>query len=141
MSKLQAVVIFGGQSSEHIVSCMSAVNVINHIDRERYDLLLIGITEDGRWIKADSVEDVKSGAWKEGSVSAVILPDATKKCVLVRDGNQITEVKADVVFPVLHGLLGEDGTIQACWRWPKFPMWAVVFCPRHWLWINFIPRL
>ncbi|MCC8026279.1 MAG: D-alanine--D-alanine ligase [Clostridium sp.] len=121
MSKLQAVVIFGGQSSEHIVSCMSAVNVINHIDRERYDLLLIGITEDGRWIKADSVEDVKSGAWKEGSVSAVILPDATKKCVLVRDGNQITEVKADVVFPVLHGLLGEDGTIQGLLEMAKIP--------------------
>ena len=48
MGKLQAVVIFGGQSSEHIVSCMSAVNVINHIDRERYNLLLIGITQEGR---------------------------------------------------------------------------------------------
>lgn len=112
MSKLQAVVIFGGQSSEHVVSCMSAVNVINHIDKERYDLLLIGITEDGRWIKTDSVEDIESGAWKEGTVSAVLLPDAVKQCVLVMEGSRITEVKADVVFPALHGLLGEDGTIQ-----------------------------
>ena len=52
MSKLQAAVIFGGQSSEHIVSCMSAVNVIEHIDRERWDVLLVGITEEGHWIKA-----------------------------------------------------------------------------------------
>ena len=58
MGKLQAAVIFGGQSSEHIVSCMSAVNVIEHIDRTRYDVLLVGITEDGHWIKADSLEDV-----------------------------------------------------------------------------------
>ena len=60
MGKLQAAVIFGGQSSEHIVSCMSAVNVIEHIDRTRYDVLLVGITEDGHWIKADSLEDVKT---------------------------------------------------------------------------------
>lgn len=112
MSKLQAVVIFGGQSSEHLVSCMSAVNVMNHIDRERYDLLLIGITEEGRWVKVESPEDVSGGVWKEGTASAVLLPDATKQCVLVTEGDQITEIKVDVVFPVLHGLLGEDGTVQ-----------------------------
>ena len=112
MGKLQAVVIFGGQSSEHIVSCMSAVNVINHIDRERYNLLLIGITQEGRWLKVESAEAVKSGAWKEGTVCAALLPDATKRCVLVMDGERTEEVKVDVVFPVLHGLYGEDGTLQ-----------------------------
>ena len=60
MGKLQVVVIFGGQSSEHIVSCMSAVNVINHIDRERYNLLLIGITQEGRWLKVESAEAVRA---------------------------------------------------------------------------------
>ena len=56
MSKLTAAVIFGGQSSEHIVSCMSATNVIEHIDRTRYNVLLVGITEEGHWIKADSLD-------------------------------------------------------------------------------------
>lgn len=121
MSKLQAVVIFGGQSSEHIVSCMSAVNVINHIDKEKYDILLVGITEDGRWIKTDSVEDIKSGEWKEGKISALLLPDAEKQCVLVIDGSQTAEVKADVVFPVLHGLFGEDGTIQGLLEMARIP--------------------
>ena len=85
MGKLQAAVIFGGQSSEHIVSCMSAVNVIEHIDRTRYDVLLVGITEDGHWIKADSLEDVKNGTWRDKTVSALLLPDATKKCILLME--------------------------------------------------------
>ena len=75
MGKLQAAVIFGGQSSEHIVSCMSAVNVIEHIDRTRYDVLLVGITEDGHWIKADSLEDVKNGirrSWLSNFTSLII---------------------------------------------------------------------
>ena len=53
-------VLFGGQSSEHIVSCMSAANVTAQIDTERYELVLIGITEEGHWVKAESVEDIKS---------------------------------------------------------------------------------
>ena len=73
-----AAVIFGGQSSEHEVSCMSAANVIDRINKEKYDLLLIGITLDGHWIKTDSVDDIRSGEWRNGKVSAAIFPDATK---------------------------------------------------------------
>jgi D-alanine-D-alanine ligase len=112
MGKKNAVVLFGGQSSEHVVSCMSVINVINHINREIYDLLLIGITEDGHWIKTDSVEAIQDGSWKNGSVSAVLSPDATMKSVILLDGEKTELVRADVVFPVLHGLYGEDGTIQ-----------------------------
>ena len=112
MGKKNAVVLFGGQSSEHVVSCMSVINVINHINREIYDLLLIGITEDGHWIKTNSVEAIQDGSWKNGSVSAVLSPDATMKSVILLDGEKTELVRADVVFPVLHGLYGEDGTIQ-----------------------------
>ena len=112
MGKKNAVVLFGGQSSEHVVSCMSVINVINHINREIYDLLLIGITEDGHWIKTDSVEAIQDGSWKNGSVSAVLSPDATMKSVILLDGEKTELARADVVFPVLHGLYGEDGTIQ-----------------------------
>ena len=53
MIKKRILVIFGGQSSEHIVSCMSAVNVINNIDRDTYDVLIVGITEEGHWLLVD----------------------------------------------------------------------------------------
>ena len=121
MSKLTVAVIFGGQSSEHIVSCMSAANVIEHIDRTRYNVLLVGITEEGHWIKADSLDDVKTGAWRGGTVTALLSPDATRKCMILMDGDKIEEVKLDVVFPVLHGLYGEDGTIQGLLELARIP--------------------
>lgn len=110
--KKTVAVIFGGQSSEHIVSCMSVQNVAGQIDREAYDVLLIGITEEGHWVKADSLESIQDGSWKNSKVSAVISPDATDKCVILSEDGKWKKVKIDVVFPVLHGLYGEDGTIQ-----------------------------
>lgn len=110
--KKTVAVIFGGQSSEHIVSCMSVQNVAGQIDREAYDVLLIGITEEGHWVKADSLESIQDGSWKNSEVSAVISPDATDKCVILSEDGKWEKVKIDVVFPVLHGLYGEDGTIQ-----------------------------
>lgn len=106
MGKIRVVVLFGGQSSEHVVSCMSAANVIDRIDQEKYELLLIGITEEGRWIRTECVEDIRSGSWRDGTVSAVISPDATEKCVILMDGSPQSGYPVDVVFPVLHGLYG-----------------------------------
>ena len=121
MERKTAAVIFGGQSSEHEVSCMSAANVIDRINKEKYDLLLIGITLDGYWINTESVEEIRSGEWRNGNISAAILPDATKKCAILMDGDKVTEVKLDLVFPVLHGLHGEDGTIQGLLELAKIP--------------------
>ncbi|MCI6886484.1 MAG: D-alanine--D-alanine ligase [Lachnospiraceae bacterium] len=121
MDKMKIAVLFGGQSSEHIVSCMSAANVVRQIDTERYELLLIGITEEGHWLKAESPEDICSGAWRESRVEAVISPDATKKCVMLTKDGVITEEHIDVAFPVLHGLYGEDGTIQGLFELAQIP--------------------
>lgn len=121
MSKKRIAVLFGGQSSEHIVSCMSAANVIEQIDTLRYERLLIGITEDGHWLKAESVEDIRSGAWRESRTEAVISPDATKKCVILTENGQSCEVPVDVAFPILHGMYGEDGTIQGLLELAKIP--------------------
>ena len=121
MSRPRVVVLFGGQSSEHIVSCMSAANVIDRIDKTRYELLLIGITEEGHWIRTDSVEYIRDGSWKNGRVSEVISPDATEKCVILTDGDRTERVRVDVVFPVLHGLYGEDGTVQGLLELAKIP--------------------
>lgn len=119
--KQTIAVLFGGQSSEHVVSCMSAINIIEQIDTEKYQILLIGITEEGRWIFVPSVEEICSGDWKKGDAEAVLLPDATKRCVAVTRGSQREEIKIDVAFPVLHGLYGEDGTIQGLLELAKIP--------------------
>ena len=121
MIKKRILVIFGGQSSEHIVSCMSAVNVINNIDRDTYDVLIVGITEEGHWLLVDSVEAIQDESWRDGTVQAVLSPDATEKSVIVIDGAGIKKIKVDGAFPVLHGLYGEDGTIQGLFELAKLP--------------------
>ena len=121
MANKKIAVLFGGQSSEHIVSCMSAANVIEQIDTDQYELLLIGITEDGRWLKVDSLADIRSDTWRNSRTEAVISPDATKKCVILNDGQNITSVKIDAAFPVLHGPYGEDGTVQGLFELAQIP--------------------
>jgi D-alanine-D-alanine ligase len=121
MDKKVIAVLFGGQSSEHDVSCMSAANVIEQIDTKKYEPVLIGITKEGHWVKADSVEEIRSGAWRESKVDAVISPDATKKCILLTKDGVTEEVRVDVAFPVLHGLYGEDGTVQGLFELAKIP--------------------
>ena len=119
--KESLVVLFGGQSSEHVVSCMSAANVIDQIDKNKYDLLLIGITEEGQWILTPSVDEIRNDTWRSGKTHAVLSPDATKKCVIISEGDVTKEVKVDMVFPVLHGLRGEDGTVQGLLELARIP--------------------
>ncbi len=112
--KKTIAVIFGGRSSEHEVSCMSVINVASHIDTSKWNILLIGITKDGRWLLADSIDAIRDGSWRKSAVSAVISPDACKKCAVIMGANDDSrkEVRLDVVFPIMHGKYGEDGTIQ-----------------------------
>ena len=112
MSRTKVAVLFGGQSSEHDVSCISATTVINSIDRDYYDVIMIGITKDGRWLKTESVEDITSGKWRDGKITMVLSPDNSHKGFLEIRKGKVTPVSVDVVFPVLHGLYGEDGTVQ-----------------------------
>lgn len=112
MGKRLIAVLFGGQSSEHEVSCVSVQNVISNINRDYYDVLMIGITKDGRWLKTESVDDIESGAWRNSKITAVISPDASQKAVLLIENGKVHVQEVDVVFPVLHGLYGEDGTVQ-----------------------------
>lgn len=110
--KKTIAVLFGGQSSEHEVSCVSAVTVIKNIDTEKYELLLIGITKAGDWLRVASVQDIEAGSWRNSGVRAVISPEATRKTVIFLEAGKVSEQKLDLVFPVLHGLYGEDGTVQ-----------------------------
>lgn len=121
MAKETIAVLFGGQSSEHEVSCMSAANVIDQIDRSKYDLILVGITQKGHWVKVDSVEDIRSGKWRESRIGATLSPDASEKCLIIHESSAMIKVKVDLVFPVLHGLWGEDGTVQGLCRLAEIP--------------------
>lgn len=114
MNKEKLAVIFGGESSEHEVSCISVRTIINNVDTDKYDMVLIGITEDGKWLLTDSIDNIIDGTWRDSKKSAMILPDKSVHGMLVIDEENSTYniEKIDVVFPVLHGLNGEDGTIQ-----------------------------
>ncbi len=121
MSKMKLAVLFGGQSSEHVVSCMSAANVIDQINTEKYDLILIGITEEGHWLYVNSVDEIRSGTWRESQNEAVLLPDAVRKSVLITEDGVTREERIDVAFPVLHGPYGEDGTVQGIFELAQIP--------------------
>ena len=112
MSKKTVAVLFGGQASEHEVSCISATTIISNINTEKYEVRMIGITKDGRWLKVEKVEDISSGEWKNSKVTAVISPDTAQKGILYTEDGKLTTEKIDVIFPAMHGLYGEDGTIQ-----------------------------
>jgi D-alanine-D-alanine ligase len=112
MNKKTVAVLFGGQSSEHEVSCVSATTIISNINSNLYNIIMIGITKDGRWLKVSSIEDIKSGEWVKGNVTAILSPDASHKSVLYLENMKASMEKVDVVFPALHGLYGEDGTVQ-----------------------------
>jgi D-alanine-D-alanine ligase len=118
--KVRVAVVFGGRSNEHAISCVSAGAVLSHLDRERFEVVPVGITPDGAWVLGadDPRELVISGRELpsvDGTRTALALPgDPTRGGLVVLDQDRAGEVLSgvDVVFPVLHGAFGEDGTIQ-----------------------------
>lgn len=122
MNKKQTVVIlFGGQSSEHEVSCKSAVTIISHIDTSKYVPVLIGITKSGKWLLVNSIEEINNNTWINSHTTAIISPDATDHGVILNDGKGCKKLYVDVIFPVLHGMYGEDGTVQGLFELCKIP--------------------
>ncbi|NLY43067.1 MAG: D-alanine--D-alanine ligase [Clostridiaceae bacterium] len=121
--KITLCVLFGGQSSEHEVSRVSAASVIKNLDKEKYEIVTIGITKDGEWFMyRGPVEKIASGEWeKVNNPRAVLSPDArTGGIIKITDG-ETTMARIDVVFPVLHGLYGEDGTVQGLLELANIP--------------------
>ena len=145
MAKLRVGILFGGRSGEHEVSLLSAASVLKAIDKNKYDVVPIGITKDGRWLTAEHAERLLNGAGADAcareerhlragdpettpgaavlaSGEAVVVPPEpshresglapfqTDSSTLRRASDRAINV--DVIFPVLHGTFGEDGTIQ-----------------------------
>lgn len=104
-TKPRVAILYGGRSVEHEISLRSAENVAAHIDKERFEVLLIGIDKKGSWFLTESVDSNIS----EGSAIAITL-DAGAPAILEADSQK--KISIDIVFPVLHGTDGEDGSIQ-----------------------------
>ena len=115
MVKLSVCVLFGGMSPEHEVSLRSAEYVLNSLDPEKYNVFPVGITKDGDWMLYGSKDysALPSGEWMncEDNRRAVISP-VRGQGLLSFEGDCVVRERIDVVFPVLHGENGEDGTIQ-----------------------------
>jgi D-alanine--(R)-lactate ligase len=109
MDRLKVGILFGGSSEEHPISVKSAQEVAKNLDTERYEPFWIGITRAGGWKLCDGPD----ANWEIGSCRpAVLSPDRSAPGLLVLEDGKYETIGLDVVFPVLHGKLGEDGAIQ-----------------------------
>lgn len=116
----KVAVIFGGDSSEHGVSCLTAAGVLSAIDTDRYEVVPVGITRSGRWTQVPVAEaramgpvDGRLPEVSEDRPDAVLSRTSTGVQIASRDGSQLADVhELDVAFALLHGPMGEDGTIQ-----------------------------
>jgi D-alanine-D-alanine ligase len=143
--KLRVGVLFGGRSGEHEVSLLSAASVLKAIDRERFEVVPIGITKQGRWLVSGQAERLLSGGLADTASSALRAgdPQHTAPAALLAKGQGVIvppmpgaalvpfereaaspaedTLQLDVVFPVLHGTFGEDGTIQGLFELAALP--------------------
>lgn len=116
--KKTVAIIFGGESSEYEVSCVSAANVADNLDKELFDALLVGITKDGKWwIFKGETDDMRNHVWQEKRAMltpAVISPCKAHHGIIALNGasGSFEIIHIDIAFPVLHGKNGEDGTMQ-----------------------------
>ena len=111
----KALILFGGVSSEHDISLISAKSVIENTPKDKYDIITVGITKDGRWyLYTGDVENLPEDKWlcdESRLTPAVLSPDRADHGIIVL-GEKAKKIKVDVVFPVLHGKNGEDGAVQ-----------------------------
>ena len=120
-TRLRIAVLFGGRSSEHDVSIMSATNVMRALDPERYDALPVFVSKDGRWLQsrfADGELDKPSS----GTELCLVPGGHGRLLAIAPDGKAAEAGKIDIVFPVLHGLHGEDGAVQGLCQVARVPL-------------------
>lgn len=122
-SKIKIGVLFGGRSAEHEVSLVSAASIINALDKTKYDILPIGISKEGRWLSAvNALQVLKEHSGLENFPEHVLMPDPRKQALVNISGAfPQNGDKVDVIFPVIHGTFGEDGTIQGLFELADIP--------------------
>jgi D-alanine-D-alanine ligase len=128
--KTRVAVVFGGRSTEHAISCVSGGSVLRALDPDEFEVVPVGITREGRWVLTAgdtavlAIHGRRLPEITDGSGAAVVLsPDPTARGVTVLDAREGVRALSDVdvVFPVLHGAYGEDGTIQGLFEMAGLP--------------------
>ncbi len=124
--KLRVAVLFGGKSAEHEISIISARNVVQAIDKKKYDVVLIGIDKKGRWYFTDDARVLERADRprairfaRPGGALALVPGDKTRQWL--RLSGRRSDRPVDVVFPILHGTFGEDGTVQGLLKMADIP--------------------
>lgn len=124
MSKIRMALIFGGVSNEYETSLLAASSIIDNIDTEEYETVCIGITKKGRWLYYPGTsEDILNDTWSENPdcTPVVISPDPNRKGIIKIEDGTAAFFRVDVIFPVLYGKNGEDGTIAGFLRTTGIP--------------------
>ena len=149
MKKIRVGILFGGRSGEHEISLLSAASVFNAIDKQKYELVPIGITKEGRWVMAVDAERLLAGKPLESERQLRAGdPEATPSAAVLQNGEAVVvppephkpgtvmapfqtnapvrratdrAINVDVIFPVLHGTFGEDGTVQGLLELAEIP--------------------
>lgn len=126
MQKKKLAVIFGGNSTEYEVSLQSAYSVFENINKDKFDVVPIGITRDGEWYRyTGETEKIRDNTWFEDGenlYSVVVSQSRSVKGFLEFKENNVSVIKVDLVFPVLHGKNGEDGTLQGLFELAGIPV-------------------
>ncbi len=126
MTKLRVGIVFGGKSAEHEVSLQSAKNILDAIDKTRFEPVLLGIDKQGQWHLNDAsnflinAQDPALIALNRAGESVALVPGASQQQVIARQsGDALSQI--DVIFPIVHGTLGEDGSLQGLLRMASLP--------------------
>ncbi len=122
--KIRVGVIFGGRSAEHEVSLVSASSIIGALDKKKYEIIPIGITPEGEWISSrDALKLLKEKKQFHNEGKVALLPEPTKNnfITITPKRSILSQKHLDVIFPVLHGTYGEDGTIQGLFELANIP--------------------
>ncbi|RPD99184.1 D-alanine--D-alanine ligase [Candidatus Pantoea deserta] len=126
MTKLRVGIVFGGKSAEHEVSLQSAKNILDAIDKTRFEPVLLGIDKQGQWHLNNAsdflinAQDPSRIALNQAGESVALVPGETQRQVIARQsGHALSQL--DVIFPIVHGTLGEDGSLQGLLRMAALP--------------------
>lgn len=126
MEKKKIAVIFGGNSTEYEVSLQSATSVFHHINQEKFDVIPVGITRNGEWYHyTGEIEKISNNTWfedHENLYSVAVSQNRSVKGLIEFKADQFSIIKVDLVFPVLHGKNGEDGTLQGIFELAGIPV-------------------
>ena len=125
MGKKVIAILFGGASSEHEISRLSASSIIKNISKEKYELILVGITKNGEWfLYTGDIANIANGEWESDNTNkkpAFISPDSSIRGLIICENQKYSIIKIDAIIPALHGKNGEDGTIQGLLQLARIP--------------------